>query len=61
MVLFLFCLEFPQATFYAAKGLSAPEARGPSPQQTQYAYDNQVNRHNNAQQAGLNQYQYPGE
>jgi len=47
--------------FYAAKGLSAPPPRGPRPHQTQYAYDNQVNRHNNTQQAGLNQYQYPGD
>ena len=37
------------------------QPRGPRPHQTQYAYDNQVNRHNNAQQAGLNQYQDPGD
>jgi hypothetical protein len=50
-----------KATFSGAKGLSAKQSPGPRPHQTQYAGDNQVNRHNNAQQAGLNQYQDPGD
>jgi hypothetical protein len=50
-----------KAILLAAKGLSAPPSPGPRPHQTQYAGDNQVNRNNNAQQAGLNQNQYPGD
>jgi len=55
-------LHVKKATsLYGAKGLSAPPPPGPRPHQTQYAYGNQINRDNNAQQAGLNQYQYPGD
>jgi hypothetical protein len=50
-----------KAAFYGAPGLSAKPSPGPRSHQTQYARGNQVNRHNNAQQVGLNQYQYPGD
>jgi hypothetical protein len=39
---------------FAAKGLSPPPPPGARPHQTQYAGDNQIDCHNNAQQAGLN-------
>jgi hypothetical protein len=62
-MIFLICPSYQSqiSAFYAAPGLAAPKPRGPRPHQTQYAYDNQVNRYNNAQQAGFNQDHYPGD